>query len=79
MVSAVNRNDMTLICVTLNDPNDWADHASLQNSMFQKYSQNVLTSTEMIIDKISVAGGMLGYAGVSPNKTYTFPVCETTA
>lgn len=76
LVSAVNRNDMTLICVTLNDPNDWADHASLQNSMFQKYSQNVLTSTEMIIDKISVAGGMLGYAGVSPNKTYTFPVCE---
>ena len=36
LVSAVNREGMTLICVTLNDPNDWNDHISLHNEMFEK-------------------------------------------
>lgn len=76
LVSAVTRDDMTLICVTLSDPNDWADHTNLQNAMFDKYRQNELTSTEKVIDKIVVAGGLLGYTGVSPDKAYTFPVCD---
>lgn len=29
LVSAARRNDVTLICVTLHDPNDWRDHAQL--------------------------------------------------
>lgn len=77
LVSAVTRNDMTLICVTLNDPNDWTDHTSLQNAMFEKYRKSELTSTEEVIDKIVVAGGLLGYTGVSPDKTYEFPVCDS--
>ena len=29
LVSAAERDGLTLVCVTLNDPNDWADHAAL--------------------------------------------------
>ncbi len=29
LVSAVERDGMVLICVTLNDPNDWLDHANI--------------------------------------------------
>lgn len=75
LVSAVERDGMTLICVTLSDPNDWADHTNLMNAMFEKYKPNELTTTDKVIDKIVVAGGVLGYAGVSADKAYTFPTC----
>ncbi len=77
LVSAVTRDEMTLICVTLGDPNDWADHTGLHNAMFEQYHQTELTSTEQVIDKIVVAGGLLGYTGVSPDKAYTFPVSDS--
>ncbi len=76
LVSAVTRNGMTLICVTLNDPNDWDDHTNLHNEMFEKYSLTDIVSEESVVDKITAAGGLFGYAGVSPDKTYTFPVSE---
>ena len=61
---------MTLICVTLNDPNDWNDHISLHNEMFEKYKNTELISTNKIIDKVVAGFGLLGYCGVSPDKTY---------
>ena len=39
LVSAVDRNGTFLICVTLNDPDDWRDHIALHNyglSLFQR-------------------------------------------
>lgn len=76
LVSAVTRDGMTLICVTLDDPNDWADHTSLQNEMFKQYTPTELTTTDKVIDKVVVAGGLLGYTGVSADKAYTFPTCD---
>ncbi len=38
LVSAVKRNGHTLVCVTLNDPNDWEDHISLYKKCEDKYS-----------------------------------------
>lgn len=38
LVSAAQRNGITLICVTLNAPNDWQDHASLFDYGFENYS-----------------------------------------
>ena len=37
LVSAAQRDGMTLICVTLSDPNDWADHAALFDWGFSNY------------------------------------------
>lgn len=77
LVSAVTRDEMTLICVTLNAPNDWNDHTVLHNSLFENYRQTNLTSTDSIIDKVVSSGSLKGDAGVSPDKTYTFPVCDS--
>lgn len=38
LVSAAVRNGATLICVTLNDGNDWNDHIALYNECFGYYS-----------------------------------------
>lgn len=37
LVSACRRNGTTLICVTLNDPNDWRDHSNLYDFGFAEY------------------------------------------
>lgn len=39
LVSAVKRNGNTLVCVTLNDPNDWDDHISLFEECEKKYTK----------------------------------------
>lgn len=36
LVSACERDGKRLICVTLNDPNDWNDHINLYDSCFEK-------------------------------------------
>ena len=37
LVSCAERDGVTLICVTLNAPNDWSDHASLFDRGFNEY------------------------------------------
>ena len=38
LVTAVERNGMTFICVTLNAPDDWNDHSALYNTAFSEFS-----------------------------------------
>lgn len=55
-VSACERNGATLICVTLNDPNDWLDHSRLYDygfTMFEK--QRVPLDTSKFA--VNVVGG----------------------
>lgn len=77
LVSAVERDGMTLICTTLCDPNDWEDHKALHNAMFDKYTLSEIVSENEVIDKIVLAGGLFGYSGISPSKTYKFPICQS--
>ena len=37
LVSVAERDGLRLICVTLSDPNDWADHAALYDEAFSGY------------------------------------------
>ena len=37
LVSAAERDGRTLICVTIHDPNDWADHKALYDWAFARY------------------------------------------
>ncbi len=43
LVSACRRNGTTLICVTLNDANDWADHSNLYDFGFSQYKTVTLS------------------------------------
>lgn len=54
LVSAAQRDGMTLICVTLSDPNDWADHAALFDWGFANYH----------LETAAQAGDQVGWLGV---------------
>lgn len=53
LVSAAERNGHTLVCVTLNDANDWDDHISLYNECFDKFSKVDLSCSF----SVNVVGG----------------------
>ena len=43
LVSACERGGVTLICVTLSDPDDWTDHSALYDWAYGEYSQYDIT------------------------------------
>lgn len=61
LVSAVKRNGNTLICVTLNDADDWNDHMALYDECAKMYSVKEMKSTV----NIPVVGAVKTYAAAS--------------
>ena len=61
LVSSAKRNDRRLICVTINAPDDWHDHAKLINEGFEAYS----------VRRIVSAGDLLGTTEVENGETQT--------
>ncbi len=64
LVSACERNGVTLICITLNAPDDWNDHMKMYDYGFQKVTLKTADLTEYI--KTDVAGSDKDFISVSP-------------
>lgn len=56
LVSAAERDGVRLICVTLNDGNDWRDHATLYDYGFANY-KSVKLNTDVAGITVDVVGG----------------------
>ncbi len=57
LVSAASRDGMTLVCVTLNDGNDWNDHMSLLDYGFANYSRTVAVPAGQTVASTLVRNG----------------------
>ena len=52
LVTTGSKNNINVVVVTLNDPNDWSDHKTLYNNIFSTYkSINILDKEKFKIDK----------------------------
>ncbi|MFA5659514.1 MAG: D-alanyl-D-alanine carboxypeptidase family protein [Oscillospiraceae bacterium] len=75
LVSACERDGVTLICVTLNDSNDWNDHKSLYD-----YGFSQVTKTEIELDGASlvlnIVGGDKEYIVLRTDRTPVFIIDE---
>jgi serine-type D-Ala-D-Ala carboxypeptidase (penicillin-binding protein 5/6) len=67
LVSCAKRNGVELIAVTLNDPDDWKDHAELLDSGFKALKSTRLLNTAPQITA-NVVGGAANTVGVSYDK-----------
>lgn len=63
LVSAAQRDGVRLICVTLDDGNDWADHRALLDYGFSLYRETALS--ERISYEVPVCGGEKSFVAVS--------------
>lgn len=57
LVSAAQRNGLTLICVTLNAPDDWKDHTSLLDYGFENYTRYVFAEAGEFEYSLPLVGG----------------------
>lgn len=55
LVSACERDGATLVCATLNAPDDWNDHKTLYDSVFAELNKSTISFCE--INEINVYGG----------------------
>lgn len=58
LVSAAKRDGVTLICVTLNAPSDWADHTALLDWGFAHYEARPLSQVGETVGRLPVLGGL---------------------
>ena len=66
LVSAASRDGMTLICVTLNAPDDWRDHAAMLDYGFDNYERCCLAGEGEVVCRL-------------PSKGSLIPMCEVRA
>lgn len=59
LVSAVQRDGMTLICVTLGDPNDWKDHTALYDYGFGRFRRQNLCKTGELLCSLPLKNSLL--------------------
>lgn len=64
LVSAAQKNDRTLICVTLNAPDDWNDHETMLDDAFSQYDNVVIASKGDVIRTQSIQSGVFRYVDV---------------
>lgn len=57
LVSSASRQGRRLICVTINAPDDWNDHAVLYRQGFDDYSIQTVVTAGQSLGQVEVAGG----------------------
>ena len=65
LVSAAERDGVTLICVTLNAPDDWSDHTKLLDEGFSYCRKECLIKSGTPVCRIPVRGSLLPFVTVS--------------
>lgn len=76
LVSAAERDGLTLICVTLNAPDDWADHKALLDAAFAALSP---AKEPEIPKNVPVAGGTAETVALKPGGEETLFLTEEEA
>ncbi len=74
LVSAARKNDLTLIAVTLNDPNDWRDHTALLDWGFDEY---VGFSPIPEARTLPVVGGVANEVALVPDGSFSLTLAKT--
>jgi len=76
LVSAAERNGRRIIAVTVNAPNDWADHKKLLDFGFSAYrSVPVLTKGEAVL-QVRVLGSSRKTVHAAPAESFSCPVAQ---
>jgi len=76
LVSSAVRDGRRLICVTINDGNDWQDHKKLLEEGFSRYTlQQILTKGECV-GTVEVAAGESERVQVLAAEDFSFPLAK---
>lgn len=76
LVSAATRGAQTLVCVTLDDPDDWDDHQALLDYGFETYPATQLCQQGRAVGSTAVGGSLSPTVSLVAQKDAWYPVAE---
>lgn len=76
LVSAATRGDQTLVCVTLDDPDDWDDHQALLDYGFETYPATQLCQQGCEVGRTAVGGSVSPTVSLVAQGGAWYPVAE---
>ena len=76
LVSCVERAGQRLVAVTLQDGNDWADHAALYDYGFSTYPAKLGTSLGQTIQRAAVENGLNATVPLVAADSFAWPLAE---
>lgn len=76
LVSSATRDGRRLIAVTMNDPNDWADHAALLEEGFSSYRMAQIVTAGTVLGNRAVLGGTALQAPLAAAEDFSWPLAE---
>lgn len=76
LVSSAMRDGRRLVCVTINDGNDWQDHATLLENGFSKYRLQQILAEGEPVGTVDIAGGQSGKVQLLAKEDFYFPLAE---
>ena len=76
LVSSAERNRRRLVAVTINDPNDWHDHATLLDQGFSKYNLQRIVTVGDCVGYREIAGGTPSRVAVLAAENYVYSIAK---
>lgn len=76
LVSCASRDGQTLIVVTLNDRDDWADHAALLDYGFETYPNETVAAAGEILGAAPVSGSVTPLAALTAAEDFVYPLAR---
>ena len=76
LVSSATRDGRRLICVTINDGNDWADHSALLEKGFSEYAVRELIRSGQCLGYATVFSGEEAQVALLAAEDFSFPVTQ---
>ena len=76
LVSSATRNERRIIAVTINDGDDWNDHAAMLNNGFSRYREEDIVSEGDCLGTVQVLGGENATVEIMADADFSFPVAE---
>lgn len=74
LVTCCERDGLCLICVTINAPDDWTDHATLYDWAFGRFKSERVTDAGTVFYKMPVISGTEEYVEVTAERELTLTV-----
>ncbi len=76
LVSSAARDGRRLVCVTINDGNDWADHMTLQEEGFARYTLKQILFEGDCVGTAEVAGGEASRVQLLAAGDFSYPLAK---
>ncbi len=76
LVSSAVRKGRRLVCVTIDDGNDWADHKALFDRGFEEFQMYKLISAGQILGSVEILGGEADAVSLVAREDFYYPLSQ---